>query len=647
MAGRSAKSNNWGPNSPETRYEVSGKNREFYTFENAPGLGSYATGGTIIDGGDGYVYHIFTGDGTFTVNNPSAILDNVEYLIVAGGGGTNGTSGGGGGAGGLLFGTLGVSQTPGSYPVTVGAGGPSSPGTPPSIRNGSPSSFTPGIEATGGGGGGMPSTSLTIRAGAPGGSGGGTARGPTTPYIAYGGGGNDPSKIPRQGFPGGDHPPNLAAGATGGGGAGGSGEYGSTPPIRGGRGGAGRIISEFPSDIIKQALPAPLIPSWEPLISTEGFSAGGGGAPNPLGPSRTSSPSNSGYGGIGGGQAGGSGIVCIRYKKDLLLFQRATGGIVEPNTHPEHQGFWRHIFIEPGVFEVTDPSLQYIDYLAVAGGGGGGGGESPIPPNWAGGGGGGGGGFVTSMFSLYNSGSYPWIFGAINVDRKMPISAGQQYPITIGAGGSGGSGTSGGGGSIGGDTTIGSPGPSQIRAIGGGGGAGISSSGDWGGSGGGGNKKNNVVPGISPNGLAVSQSGAGVQNGYQGNAGGSVPGPPAPANNSGGAGGGGAGGVGANRPATGSGGVGALAVLSPSSYGTAGPSPGWRYFSGGGGGAGGNLYPSGGPGGAGGGGAGYPAPADGDGTDGIANTGGGGGGGNGTGSGGNGGSGIVIIQYPE
>jgi hypothetical protein len=60
MAGKSTNSfgaKNWAPNSPATRYNVSGKNREFYTFENAPGLGNYATGGTIIDGGSYYEWN--------------------------------------------------------------------------------------------------------------------------------------------------------------------------------------------------------------------------------------------------------------------------------------------------------------------------------------------------------------------------------------------------------------------------------------------------------------------------------------------------------------------------------------------------------------------------------------------------------------
>ena len=44
MAGKSSRSGNWAPGPPATRYNASGKNREFYTFENAPGLGNYATG---------------------------------------------------------------------------------------------------------------------------------------------------------------------------------------------------------------------------------------------------------------------------------------------------------------------------------------------------------------------------------------------------------------------------------------------------------------------------------------------------------------------------------------------------------------------------------------------------------------------------
>ncbi|NDB36554.1 MAG: hypothetical protein EB023_14720, partial [Flavobacteriia bacterium] len=133
MAGKSANSfgaKNWSPGSPATRYNASGKNREFYTFENAPGIGAYATGGTIIDGGDGYIYHIFTGDGTFTVNRPPAAIDSVDYLVVAGGGSSGGTNGGGGGGGGFVSGATTVSSSPGTYAVVVGGGGPTTPGVP-------------------------------------------------------------------------------------------------------------------------------------------------------------------------------------------------------------------------------------------------------------------------------------------------------------------------------------------------------------------------------------------------------------------------------------------------------------------------------------------------------------------------------------
>ena len=176
MAGKSANSfgaKNWSSGPPATRYNASGKNREFYTFENAPGIGAYATGGTIIDGGDGYIYHIFTGTGTFEANRPPAAIDSVDYLIVAGGGGSLAPASpqaplvGGGGGGGMVIGFTTVSVGP--YPITVGGGGPSGPTPAASGKNGSPSTFGP-ITATGGGGGAA-TFGPGGMAGAPGGSG--------------------------------------------------------------------------------------------------------------------------------------------------------------------------------------------------------------------------------------------------------------------------------------------------------------------------------------------------------------------------------------------------------------------------------------------------------------------------------------------
>jgi len=620
MAGKSANSfgaKNWSPGPPSTRYNVSGKNHDFYTFENAPGLGAYATGGTIIDGGDGYIYHIFTGTGTFTVNRPSAVIDSVDYLIVAGGGGSQpgGLSGGGGG-GGLLFGNTPVSQF--SYPISIGAGGNTTATPSPSSCNGTPSTAF-GITATGGGGGGRPSTTFALRVGAPGGSGGGGAPGPTTPAPGPGGSGNTPATIPRQGYSGGSSPLISGPGGAGGGGAGGLGSVGTTPPVTGGVGGPGRIAPEFPSAIVRTAIPAPVLPIWEPLVGPGGYAAGGEGSPRP---SVRFTPANSGYGGAPvslSGVAGGSGIVCVRYKK-TSAYSRATGGTIEPSTHPEHPGVWRHIFTSPGNFTVTDPTLQWIDYLAVGGGGAG----YDIGPGWTspvGGSGGGAGGFVSSVHTSTKTPTaipeaYPWNPDySVQVGEQMPVGVGT-YPVVIGVGGS----TNNANGS---STTIGT-GASQIIAFGGGGG--FTNPGRPGASGGGSWRPSNgtttVAGAASPSPL------------IQGNPGGTAPTGPSPTTTAGG--GGGAGAVGA---AGGNGGVGWYSVLSPSAYGTPGPltpTSIYRYFAGGGAGHNGS-------GGAGGGG---PAGGGaGSGTPGTINTGGGGGGGT-TGFG-TGGPGIVIIQYPE
>jgi hypothetical protein len=640
MAGKSANLGNWSPNSPATRYNASGKNREFYTFENAPGLGAYATGGTIIDGGDGYIYHIFTGDGTFAVNRPSAAIDSVDYLIVAGGGaitpGAAPASGGGGG-GGFRFGNTTVSIGP--YAISIGAGGPSvanSPAPAGTQRNGSPSTAF-GLTATGGGSGG---NSPPGTFGRPGGSGGGGAFPNGT-----GGSGNTPATIPRQGYPG----ATPSGAASGGGGAGGVGVAGGPTSLLVGRGGFGRIAPEFPSTIVRQAIPAPLLPSWEPLVGSGGYAAGGAGTdpgglvPAPL---TRSTPANSGYGGQGGGSnSGGSGIVCIRYKK-TAAYSRATGGTIEPNTHPEHPGVWRHIFTSPGDFTITDPTLQYIDYLAVGGGGGGG----DINPAIAGGGGGGGaGGFVSSIHTSTTTPTstpqaYPWNPGhSVRVGEQYPVGTGT-YAIGIGTGGN--ASTSGS------DTTIGSPGANQIIAFGGGGGAQVPGAGTAGGSSGGNasttsNPRPSVSASPSPN--------------IQGNANGYTSTSPAIRNSSGGGGAGAVGGNGVIPPSAPypgvPGGDGWYSVLSPSAYGTPGPltpTTIYRYFAGGGGSGGSyridqtTAAAPGGSGGAGGGGAGGappPSPTPTAATPGTANTGGGGGG---AGSAaGTGGPGIVIIQYPE
>ena len=155
-------------------------NRQGNIYNN-PGItaGLTATGGVIsdyTDPGPGNIYraHIFTSSGTFDVSGiPGDFGSTVEYLVVAGGGGGGQQSGGGGGAGGLRTNVPGVqtedatpltgsafpvSTSPGSYTVTVGAGGlgspadPSNPAGPGGASRGTPSVFG-SITATGGGGG--------------------------------------------------------------------------------------------------------------------------------------------------------------------------------------------------------------------------------------------------------------------------------------------------------------------------------------------------------------------------------------------------------------------------------------------------------------------------------------------------------------
>lgn len=107
--------------------------------------GIAATGGNDVFIVDSMKCHIFTGPGTFTITScpPSA---RFFFSIVAGGGaGRNGGPqppawpnrrlvptapvGGGGGGGGIRSGYIYIS--PGSYPITIGAGGAPFPGTWP------------------------------------------------------------------------------------------------------------------------------------------------------------------------------------------------------------------------------------------------------------------------------------------------------------------------------------------------------------------------------------------------------------------------------------------------------------------------------------------------------------------------------------
>ena len=288
-----------------------------------PGF-TIATGGdTTITDGD-YKVHVFTGPGTFTVDqagnapdfpgDPLAGPNTSEYLVVAGGGGCRVAGGGGGGFRTSYPGTpLQVAITAQGYPITVGA-----------VNS---DSVFDTITSAGGGYGSHYTGCASTPADA-GGSGGGGGMAGGTPRA--GGAGDTPPTVPPQGNPGGNS--NTSPSITGGGGGGGGATGTNAPYNSGGPGGAGVGIAD--------AFFGPTAPSYgEAGPAGRYFSGGGGGSYH------GSSPDNSPAGGIGGGgnggyapvicatggtintgggggamvnapygQNGGSGIVFIRYK---------------------------------------------------------------------------------------------------------------------------------------------------------------------------------------------------------------------------------------------------------------------------------------------------------------------------------------------
>ena len=247
---------------------------------NAAGVGAYSSGDSATtnsvdvitkitaSGGStntysGYKSHKFTSSGTFTV---SAGADKVEVCVVAGGGGggswhgpynTNALSPSwnarcaGGGGGGVQVTSMYLS--PGSYTVTVGAGGSVQTNGNISLVGGTPNS----VAAIGGGAGGTNTSNAgnypdTKQQGHPGGSGGGanlpSPNGPAgqsvVPTAGNPGGFGYPYLGPN---PGGTWQPyNYPYSRDGGGGGGGAGGTGggayvvTSSSARGGNGGSGK-----------------------------------------------------------------------------------------------------------------------------------------------------------------------------------------------------------------------------------------------------------------------------------------------------------------------------------------------------------------------------------------------------------------------
>jgi len=293
-----------------------------------------ASGGTETEDGN-FKVHTFTGPGTFTVSSvANCAADNViSYLMVGGGGNGGATTGGGGGAGGfreVKSPTAGcytaspldgypsspnrVTVTAQAYPIVVGAGGAAAPASNPGVAS---TGF--GISAAGGGAGGDYGGG-TGGSGGSGGGGAGSAGGPRG-----GGAGNTPPTTPSQGFNGGNGASGDPCNGSGGGGGGATAVGANAPPgsyTPGGAGGAGATSSITGSPVARAGggggsayTPSPPVP----VTQAPGGAGGGGAGKYYFGPGTggngSSGTANTG-GGAGGGvaNAGGSGIVIIRYK---------------------------------------------------------------------------------------------------------------------------------------------------------------------------------------------------------------------------------------------------------------------------------------------------------------------------------------------
>jgi hypothetical protein len=293
-----------------------------------------ATGGTITTSGD-YKIHTFNSSGTFTVSsvgNSAGGGAGVSYVVLAGGAGGGSRNPGGGGAGAGAGGYregknsgdpysasplnapagLTVSASPGSYPVTVGAGGTanSSPGKHQG-GDGSQSVFST-ITSAGGGGGGASCSTNSPGNGRPGGSGGGSSYAPGATLPA--GTGNTPPVSPPQGNPGGQGRSGGTVSSGGGGGASAAGA--SADGSSGGAGGNGVASSITGSPVTRGGGGGG---SSETTPEGAGGSGGGGQGKFVNDPTAgMNGTDNLGGGGGGGycsaGGTGGSGVVIIRYK---------------------------------------------------------------------------------------------------------------------------------------------------------------------------------------------------------------------------------------------------------------------------------------------------------------------------------------------
>ena len=305
--------------------------------------GLTATGGTTTtytDSGKTYKVHVFNSSGTFSVSAlANGYADEVDWFIVAGGGVG---SFGGGGAGGVSgstpdfpsprrSGAAPVSTSPGSYTVTIGAGGASAG------QQGQNTDFGPRTTYGGGFGGGSGGNAGN---GGEGGSGGGGGHGPGNT------GGNTTNANMGHAGGNGTNPTGNDWGGGGGGGGGGAGGdgVGGNGNQSGGNGGKGfKCMIAGPTNTTVGATGA------EPgrwfagggggcyrdqnpgrggggnadgetgiLAGSAPYAGGGNGSGDPdnapVGQAGTANTGGGGGGGNGTFYDGGSGVCIIRYQ---------------------------------------------------------------------------------------------------------------------------------------------------------------------------------------------------------------------------------------------------------------------------------------------------------------------------------------------
>jgi hypothetical protein len=301
-------------------------------------------------------------EGTSALVNP---LINADFLVVAGGGGGGYQYAGGGGAGGMIIGQYTDLAASTNYTVTVGGGGTGGATKPERGANGSNSVFHNSTAIGGGGGGGWDGAI----SGSSGGSGGGAAMGPTSQTVGSPAGSStqtSPSSGTGYGNSGGTgyRPSGITYRGGGGGGAGAAGTSApqdeTTTAVNGGIGKISTIISssnatsasvgEVSGSDVYFAGGGAGGNAQAASASTGGTGGGGSGATNDSGSGSseyaTAGTSNTGGGGGGGidtrtggneiGEAGGSGVVILRYSDAYTV--TVGSGITEASGSPFTEG---------------------------------------------------------------------------------------------------------------------------------------------------------------------------------------------------------------------------------------------------------------------------------------------------------------------